>query len=194
MPSSALYLQFMYASQAIISCWGAFQSVNAVTNLQKYEKTSEKLAEWSDTAKEHLHKTRTTQTTGALTVHLPPPSPQTPQAHVLTAEPIKQVLASLITSLTLAIGSPYLPAWFRLSASPALLVAVLLARRHIKQYWNPKDLPSGGGVRLPLPNMEGYNEAQRRTDELLQTLEYLEYGWVGTSLVAGMLLGGSAGS
>ncbi len=184
----------MYASQAIISCWGAFQSVNAVTNLQKYEKTSEKLAEWSDTAKEHLHKTRTTQTTGALTVHLPPPSPQTPQAHVLTAEPIKQVLASLITSLTLAIGSPYLPAWFRLSASPALLVAVLLARRHIKQYWNPKDLPSGGGVRLPLPNMEGYNEAQRRTDELLQTLEYLEYGWVGTSLVAGMLLGGSAGS
>ncbi|KAK1064406.1 hypothetical protein LTR74_008731 [Friedmanniomyces endolithicus] len=171
MPSSALYLQFMYASQAIISCWGAFQSVNAVTNLQKYEKTSEKFAEWSDTAKEHLHKTRTTQTTGALTV-----------------------LASLITSLLLALGSPYLPAWFRLSASPALLVAVLLARRHIKQYWNPKDLPSGGGIRLPLPNMEGYNEAQRRTDELLQTLEYLEYGWVGTSLVAGMLLGGSAGS
>ncbi|TKA82506.1 hypothetical protein B0A55_01224 [Friedmanniomyces simplex] len=168
MPSSALYLQFMYASQAIICCWGGYQSVNAITNLRKYEETSEKLAEWSDTAKQHLHKTRTTQTTGALAV-----------------------LASLLTSTILALGSPYLPPWFRLSASPALLIAVLLARRHIKKYWNPKDLASGGGTRIPLPNMEGYNEAQRRTDELLQTLEYLEYGWVATSFIAG-LLGGTA--
>lgn len=63
---------------------------------------------------------------------------------------------------------------------------MLFARGHIKNYWAPGDGKTVG-TRIPLPNMEDYNEAQRRTQELLKTLEYLEYGWVGCSFVAGML-------
>ncbi|KAK3074310.1 hypothetical protein LTR53_003358 [Teratosphaeriaceae sp. CCFEE 6253] len=162
--STALYLQLMYASQALICCYGGFQSVNAVTNLQTYEKTSEKLAEWSQTAKDHLTKTRTTQTTGAVAV-----------------------LLSLTTSLTLAAAPQYLPHWLRMTLSPLLLVTVLGARGYIKNYWNPSDKKDGATKVPPLPNLEQYNEAQKWTDDLLQTLEYMEYGWVATSFVAGMV-------
>ncbi|KAK5690684.1 hypothetical protein LTR17_025878 [Elasticomyces elasticus] len=164
MPPSTLYLQAMYACQAVVCCYGGFQSYYAITNLQKYEKMSQKLAEWSDTAKEHLNRTRTTQTTGALAV-----------------------LASFITATTLAIGNPYLPTWLRFSASPTMLVAVLFARGHIKNYWNPQDKKEGGMKVPAVSNLESYNTAQHQTEELLQTLEYLEYGWVATSFIAGML-------
>lgn len=63
---------------------------------------------------------------------------------------------------------------------------VLAARRYIEKYWTNGESKSVG-VRIPLPNMESYNEAQRRTQDLLQTLEYLEYGWVASSFIAGML-------
>lgn len=34
--------------------------------------------------------------------------------------------------------------------------------------------------------MEDYNEAERKTEDLLSVLEYLEYSWVLTSLLSGL--------
>lgn len=42
-------------------------------------------------------------------------------------------------------------------------------------------------TRVPLPKMEDYNEAERKTENLLQVLEYLEYSWVLTSFINGMI-------
>jgi hypothetical protein len=63
-------MRIVHLGQALLSCYGALHSYLAVTNLQKYESTSEKLAEWSKDAANELHKTRTTQTTAALAVSL----------------------------------------------------------------------------------------------------------------------------
>lgn len=67
-----------------------------------------------------------------------------------------------------------------------MLVGVLFARAHIKNYWAPSDGKTVG-PRVPLPNMGDYNEAQRKTQDLLKVLEYLEYSWVAASFVNGML-------
>lgn len=73
----------------------------------------------------------------------------------------------------------------RLTTSPALLVLVLFARGHIKNYWAPTD---GKNItRVPLPKMEDYNEAERKTEKILKLLEYLEYSWALTSFINGMV-------
>jgi cytochrome c-type biogenesis protein CcmH/NrfG len=66
------FMRIVHLGQALLSSYGALHSYLAVTNLQKYESTSEKLAEWSKDAANELHKTRTTQTTAALAVRLHP--------------------------------------------------------------------------------------------------------------------------
>lgn len=52
----------------LLSTYGAYNSYIAITNLQTYEATSKKLAEWSSEAAKQLNKTRTTQATAAVTV------------------------------------------------------------------------------------------------------------------------------
>ncbi|PPJ53173.1 hypothetical protein CBER1_11727 [Cercospora berteroae] len=149
-------LQFAYC------LYGGALSYVAITNLQKYEATSKKLAEWSKEAENQLWKTRTTQASGALAI-----------------------LASFIGSFSLAFFADSLPKLMRMTTSPALVVLVLFARGHIKNYWAPKD---GKNItRIPLPKMEDYNEAERKTERLLKVLEYLEYSWVLTSFINGMI-------
>lgn len=80
-----------------------------------------------------------------------------------------------------------LPKWIHIGLSPALLVLVLLARGHIKNYWAPSDGKTVG-VRIPLPKMQEYNVAQRQTENLLKILEWLEYSWVATAFINGMLV------
>jgi len=70
------FMRIIHLGQALLSGYGALNSFLAVTNLQKYEKTSEKLAEWSNEAAHQLHKTRTTQTTAALAVRVAPSYPK----------------------------------------------------------------------------------------------------------------------
>lgn len=53
-------------------------------------------------------------------------------------------------------------------------------------YWAPSDGKTVG-VKIDMPGIKEYSEAQRRTEAILKTLEYLEYGWVATSFVGGML-------
>jgi 7-keto-8-aminopelargonate synthetase-like enzyme len=67
-PSSALP-PLLFASA--LSAYGLFLCKENITRLQQYEAQSEKAAEWSNTAAQRLHKTRTTQTSGTLSVRPP---------------------------------------------------------------------------------------------------------------------------
>ncbi|KAM0713499.1 hypothetical protein Q7P37_010461 [Cladosporium fusiforme] len=61
-------MRLVHLAQMLLSTYGAYHSYVAITNLQTYEATSKKLAEWSDEAARQLHKTRTTQGTAAITI------------------------------------------------------------------------------------------------------------------------------
>lgn len=74
----------------------------------------------------------------------------------------------------------------RFCASPVLLITVVAARQHIKNYWAPNDGKTVG-TKVPLPKLEHYNVAQKQIEELLGVLEYLEYGWLASSFVAGLM-------
>ncbi|KAK5133354.1 hypothetical protein LTR08_007788 [Meristemomyces frigidus] len=162
MAAPGIYLRLTHVTQVVLSAYGAYQSYIAITNLRTYEATTKKLAKWSNEVDRQLSRTRTTQAAGAIAV-----------------------LASVIGASILAAFGPSLPDWARFAISPVMLIGVLFARGHIKNYWVPGDEKTGS--RIPLPNMEAYNEAQRRTEDLLQTLEYLEYSWVASSFIAGMV-------
>jgi hypothetical protein len=97
-----------------------------------------------------------------------------------------QILLSTVTSLTLTFVPEALPPAALFAVSPCLVIAVLLARGHMKNYWAPKDGKTVG-VRVPLPNMGKYNEAQKATEKLLEVLQWIEWSWVGASLGAGMV-------
>jgi len=69
-------LTIAHLAQSLLSLYGLATSYISITKLQKYEKQSEKAAKWSNTAAHQLHKTRTTQASGALSVRIsfcPPP-------------------------------------------------------------------------------------------------------------------------
>ena len=67
-PSIYTVSKFQLGLTSALSAYGLFLSYQNITRLQQYEEKSEKAAEWSNTAAERLHKTRTTQTSGTVTV------------------------------------------------------------------------------------------------------------------------------
>ncbi|KAH7402364.1 hypothetical protein DE146DRAFT_788051 [Phaeosphaeria sp. MPI-PUGE-AT-0046c] len=95
-----------------LSTYGLFLSYQNITRLQQYEQQSEKAAEWSNTAAEHLHKTRTTQTSGTISL-----------------------LTSFLTPLVLTYSST---PTVLIAASAANAVLVFAARRHMAAFWNEK--------------------------------------------------------
>jgi hypothetical protein len=71
---------FQLGLTSALSAYGLYLSYQNITRLQQYEEKSEKAAEWSNTAAQRLHKTRSTQTSGTVTVcltHLRPPPDST---------------------------------------------------------------------------------------------------------------------
>ena len=70
MATPALYMRLTHVCQVALSAYGAYQSYIAITNLRTYEATTKKLAKWSDVVDRELHKTRTTQASGAIAVRL----------------------------------------------------------------------------------------------------------------------------
>ena len=60
--------QTLHIPQALLSAYGLYLSYTSIKKLQQYEEKSEKAAKWSNTAAEQLHKTRTTQASGAFAV------------------------------------------------------------------------------------------------------------------------------
>jgi hypothetical protein len=65
-------LPLLHVPQTCLSAYTIYLSSITVPKLQRYEEKSKKAAEYSDVAEHQLHKTRTTQTSGALTVSRPP--------------------------------------------------------------------------------------------------------------------------
>lgn len=178
---SSTYVVLMQLCQVIVSVYGGVQSYFAIVNLRKYEATTKKLAKWSSEVENQLNKTRTTQASGAAAVwHC------SENEVCLCANHILQCLLSLVAGLVLAFGSSSLHKYVVMAVSPVMLAGVLFARQHIKKYWAPSDGKTVG-VRVPLPNMEEYNEAERRTEDLLAILQYLEYGWVMCTLMTGLM-------
>jgi hypothetical protein len=57
-----------HAGQVAVSVYAATFSAIAIYNLQKREDQSERAAQYSNTAANQLHKTRTTQTSGVVAV------------------------------------------------------------------------------------------------------------------------------
>ncbi|PNS16029.1 hypothetical protein CAC42_4430 [Sphaceloma murrayae] len=88
------------------------------------------------------------------------------------------VVLSFGASLFLATSWHLIPRKFRVLASPAMLLVTLLARGHLYNFWKS---------RAKVPMVKGYNEAIDKTQTVIGVLQYLEYSWVLTSLVAGSL-------
>jgi hypothetical protein len=61
-------LSILHALQASFSAYTLYLSSISIRNLQKYEETSKKVAKYSSNVEQQLHKTRTTQASGALSV------------------------------------------------------------------------------------------------------------------------------
>lgn len=104
-----------------------------------------------------------------------------------------QTTVSLVASLTLLFAARQLPSYVAYSISPVMLLAILFARGHIKNYWTPHKTSNAQGkkdvgFKVPaLPNLEDYQEAQKKTDDLLVALEYLEYSWLASCIVGGLV-------
>lgn len=76
-----LILRGPHVAQVLYTLYGGYLSYIAITNLQKYEATSKKLAEWSKEAENQLWKTRTTQASGVLAVCARPHRPRHLMSH-----------------------------------------------------------------------------------------------------------------
>jgi hypothetical protein len=63
-----IIIKLVHSGQLLLSASSLYYSYIAITNLQKYEKQTEKAAKVSNTAADQLYKTRTTQGAGAIVV------------------------------------------------------------------------------------------------------------------------------
>ncbi|KAK5012943.1 hypothetical protein BJ546DRAFT_951390 [Cryomyces antarcticus] len=119
----AFVLPALHSIQACLGAYGLYLSYISITDLQRYEEKSEKAAKYSTTAEHQLHKTRTTQVSGALTI-----------------------TTSLAASLTLAYLSTSSPTLLKFAINPALAAGALFARAHISNFWRGKaKVPFVGG-------------------------------------------------
>lgn len=159
---------YLHSVQAVLAAWGGFQSVIAITRLQTYESASEKLADWSSEAARQLHKTRTTQASGALSFVLS------------LAMSVFLASSSGNSDRAATEGSGVL----RLVVGPGMVAVLLLARQHMQNYWAPKgDGKKVGAWKPPVKMLEDYNEAQRRTENILAILGVLGYSWAVAAVV-----------
>ncbi|KAE9365164.1 hypothetical protein N431DRAFT_549443 [Stipitochalara longipes BDJ] len=153
-------ISILHALQASFSAYTLYLSSISISNLQKYEETSKKAAKYSNIAEQQLHKTRTTQASGALSV-----------------------LFSFICSTTLALYPVFSG---RVGLIGAILVAganvavLELARQHVDAFWK-------GKAKVPLPGVGEYNDAISKTQEVKLNMAYLVASWVAVG-VLGLVL------
>jgi VIT1/CCC1 family predicted Fe2+/Mn2+ transporter len=62
------FITVLYGSQALFSLYNISLCIISITNLRGYEETSQKAAQYSQTAADELKKTRTTQASALLSV------------------------------------------------------------------------------------------------------------------------------
>ncbi|KIX06979.1 uncharacterized protein Z518_04955 [Rhinocladiella mackenziei CBS 650.93] len=111
----SVVLSLFHAAQACASVGTGLLSAMAIYNLKQREGQAETAAQWSNMAAHQLHKTRTTQTIGALAT-----------------------VSSLVSSVILAIGpSSDRSKWpFMLSLTNAIGIA--LTYKHLRNFWRNK--------------------------------------------------------
>ncbi|KAJ8124769.1 hypothetical protein O1611_g8871 [Lasiodiplodia mahajangana] len=144
--------------QIVIAAYGAMQSQVAITKLLEYEDATKKLAKISSEAERQLHKTRTTQAAGAITI-----------------------LVSFAASvLLLIIGWSY-GFWVHYLISQFMVLAVFAAKTYIQNFWAGKNGRDATANKIPLPKMRDYNEALERTEETIKVLGWLTMSWVASS-------------
>lgn len=105
------------------------------------------------------------------------------------ANNIIQIIVSLLAALIMLTLPNKMPTWAPYTISPAMLFIVLGARQYLKNFWTPTQDSRGKdvGAKVTLPNMEDYNLAVQKTEDLLEVLKYLEYSWLITMVVGGVV-------
>lgn len=136
-----------------LSGYGLYLSYKNITALQQYEKTSEKAAEWSNTAAQRLHKTRTTQTSGTVTL-----------------------ICSFLTSAVLLCQPSRSTPTILIASSLANATAAYLSRTHMANFWNDS-------TQTRIPFVEKFNQAIRGSEKVVWLLGTLSMGWAGAALV-----------
>ncbi|KIW51142.1 hypothetical protein PV05_09891 [Exophiala xenobiotica] len=114
LPATTVVLSLFHATQTCIGVYTGLFSAIAIYNLKQREEQTEQAARYSRTAAQQLHKTRTTQTSGALAT-------------------ISSVLCSIILAIG-PTGGKKLP----LFLSIANAGGIILAYRHIADFWRHK--------------------------------------------------------
>ncbi|KAI1323624.1 hypothetical protein F5Y16DRAFT_335168 [Xylariaceae sp. FL0255] len=151
-----MLLRLIHVAQVGIAIYGAMQSQVAISNLLKYEDATKKLAKFSSEAEKQLHRTRTTQASGAAALFV-----------------------SFIASVLLGLWGSSYGFLVRYLASPVIALGMFAAKIHLQDFWG-KD----GSVKVPLPKMEGYNEAMDKTREVMNVLGWLTIAWAAGSVMA----------
>ncbi|KAI1140882.1 hypothetical protein F5Y05DRAFT_375368 [Hypoxylon sp. FL0543] len=146
-----MLLRVFHLAQAALAAYGGNQSYIAITNLRKYDKASEKLAKYSSEAERQRQKTYDTQATGVVAL-----------------------LLSFFMSLLFALHGSVYGIILRYLPPVVTIVGIGFAREHIRDFWAGKT----PGLKGALPKMGDYEEAERRTHELLSVLDKLMFSWV----------------
>ncbi|KAI0502995.1 hypothetical protein F5B22DRAFT_630907 [Xylaria bambusicola] len=152
-----MLLKTVHVVQTALAAYGAMQCQVAITRLIEYEDATKKLAKISSEVQRQLHKTRTTQAAGAIAI-----------------------LSSFTVSVLLTIGGASYGMLVRYLASPVLAVGVYAARAYLLDFWGKDDKPVTAN-KVPLPKMEGYNEALEKTQKTLEVLGWLTISWLFSS-------------
>lgn len=168
-----------------LSAYGLLLSYQNITRLQQYEKQSEKAAEWSNTAADKLHKTRTTQASGTISVILP--------LTVLTSHRLPylatvQMLTIVFVQLLLSLLSPIILLSTSHCSNPNALMTVsaantailLFARNHMGAFWNEKE-------QTRVPFVQKFNEAIKGSEQVVGVLSTLSAVWGVAGVVWGLM-------
>ncbi|KAF2628295.1 hypothetical protein BU25DRAFT_410388 [Macroventuria anomochaeta] len=130
-----------------LSAYGLYLCKENITRLQQYEEQSKKAAEWSNTAAQRLHKTRTTQTSGTLSLALS-----------FLAASVLPFFTSKHTPTTLGV------------TSLALGAGLYTARTHMANFWNES-------TQTKIPFVEKFNDSIRGSERVVLILETLSFSW-----------------
>ncbi|KAF2024949.1 hypothetical protein EK21DRAFT_77584 [Setomelanomma holmii] len=144
-PISKSLVQLLCTSA--LSGYGLFLSYQNISRLQQYEKQSEKAAEWSNTAAHRLHKTRTTQASGTISL-----------------------LVSFLTPLVLLSTSYGSSTTVLVTAAGANTAMLILTRQHMANFWNEKE-------QTHVPFVQKFNDAIRGSEQVVFLLGALGASW-----------------
>ncbi|KAF2760947.1 hypothetical protein EJ05DRAFT_473522 [Pseudovirgaria hyperparasitica] len=144
------YLKGAHGYQAYISSRILRSSYVAIMNLRVHEKETEKAAKYSETVADQLRKIRTTQASGVVT-------------GLISLISSVYLIYSGTTANSLSLSSP------QLLLSIANISFSAAASRYIAGFW-------AHSTRVPF--VESYNEALRRTDDVVSALQSSAAAWL----------------